>query len=85
MSILRLSIIRLIWSSNVSWSSSSSTSPFAQGPRAYRPLAALPPWLECASSMMMANLRSRWSLLDVVHDEGELLDGGDDDFLPLGR
>ena len=39
-----------------------------------------PPWLEWASSMMMANLR-RDVVADFVQDERELLHSGDDDLL----
>ena len=38
-----------------------------------------PPWLEWASSMMMANLRPPVLVADGVQDERELLDGGDND------
>ena len=31
----------------------------------------LPPWLECASSMMIAKVRPRCSFADLVEDEGE--------------
>ena len=41
------------------------------------------PWLEWASSMMMANLRPPVLVADGVQDERELLDGGDDDPLAL--
>ena len=42
----------------------------------------LPPWLECASSMMMAKVLPALGR-DLVEDEGELLHRGDDDLLAL--
>ncbi len=41
----------------------------------------LPPWLECASSMMIANLRAAVLVADLVEDERELLHRRDDDLL----
>ena len=37
--------------------------------------AVRPPWLEWASSMMMANFRLAMFIRDGVDDERELLDG----------
>ena len=42
-----------------------------------------PPWLECASSMMMAKLPPAVLVADLVEDERELLHRGDDDLLAL--
>jgi hypothetical protein len=69
-------MIRLIWSSVV------SSPPLDLLPGERRDIAAevLPPWLEWASSMMMAK-RRRVLAADLVEDEGELLDRGDDDLL----
>ena len=46
-------------------------------------VAVFPPWLEWASSMMMAKFRSWWSLLMSSRMKGELLDGADDYLLAL--
>ena len=43
--------------------------------------AVSPPWLECASSMMIAKLCAAVLVADLVEDERELLDGRDDDLL----
>jgi hypothetical protein len=39
------------------------------------------PWLECASSMMIAKRRPAMLAADLVEDERELLHGRDDDLL----
>ncbi len=44
-----------------------------------------PPWLEWASSMMMAKLPPAVLVADLVEDEGELLHRGDDDLLAARR
>ena len=44
---------------------------------------SVPPWLECASSMMIAKRRSAMLVADLVEDERELLHGGDDDLLAV--
>ena len=45
--------------------------------------AVRPPWLECASSMMMAKLPLPVLVADLVQDERELLHRGDDDLLAV--
>ena len=45
------------------------------------PPRSRPPWLECASSMMMAKRPAAVLAADLVEDERELLHRGDDDLL----
>ena len=73
-------MIALILSSMVS-SSSPSSAPVSA---AFSAAAALPPWLEWASSMMIAKRRSLMQRPDIVEDERELLNRRDDDLLAVG-
>ena len=71
-------MMRLILSSVVS---SSSSAPAVRERHATSRPRCVPPWLECASSMMMAKLPAAVLAADLVEDERELLHRGDDDLL----
>ena len=79
-SIFRASMIRLIASSTRLVVVVRAVAPTSA---TFIAAAVRPPWLECASSMMIAKLPAAVLVADLVEDERELLDRRDDDLLAV--